>query len=729
MRLMARASSRRATGEGSSSATRRRRTFFLVAATALAALVVAPLAFENAGDPDSTTASWQYVSGNSGPVRVTVDGTWSWGDNSIPGGGKDSQSCYPSNPVSGYNDVNGHWAVGIAVSWNDSSTPNVLTGKATDGSNVTLHVGNAMDWTNPNYCAGTTAAAPYPSGTFSASHTYNSLAEFLADTNNGQVCANAYDVHKPNDAKEGDPSQNGDNTLHNGHYSLSIDCSAARNANVTSVSTALSATTVAVGTGVRDGATLSGTTPNAGGTVAYTVYPSQADCNAGTNGTSEGTVTVSNNTVPNSNTFTPTSAGSYYWRAVYSGDGNNNGASSDCASELLTVNPLGPAITTSLVPATITLGESARDTATLSGTTANAGGRVTYTVYPSVNDCSHGTNGTAEGTVTVTNGSVPNSSTYTPSSAGTYYWQAVYSGDANNKGTSSGCSSEPFTVNPPGTPPSPPPSPPSPPPTPPSPPPTPPSPPTPPPSSPAIAITKNPKQQTIGSGSTATFAILVTNIGNVTLTNVTVSDPLSPNCNRTSATLPGLASMAPGASVTYSCSRPKVTTGFTNVATAKGTPPSGPNVSASDSAPVTVSKPFTPPRAPAAVKANARIGIGKSPKVQTLATTIVKTRTYTTSHYATAHFTISVKNLGNVRLTNVTVTDALSPGCNRSLGTLAPGAARTYTCSKPSVTRNFTNLAVATGKPPKGPKVRASDTAVVKVTFKTVSTVPAKYTG
>ena len=206
-----------------------RRAPLLVVAAAIAALLVAPLAFENAGDPDSAVATWHYVAGNSGPVVVTVNGTWSWGDNSLPGGGKDSQSCFPSNPVAGYNDVNGHWAVGVAVSWNDSSTPNTLTGKATDGTSVTLHVGSTMDWTNPNYCAGTSAQAPYPSGTFTATHQYGSLNAFLTDTNNGKVCVNAYDVHQQNNAKDNDPSQNDDNTLHNGHYALdpNIDCSLA----------------------------------------------------------------------------------------------------------------------------------------------------------------------------------------------------------------------------------------------------------------------------------------------------------------------------------------------------------------------------------------------------------------------------------------------------------------------------------------------------------------------
>jgi uncharacterized repeat protein (TIGR01451 family) len=118
---------------------------------------------------------------------------------------------------------------------------------------------------------------------------------------------------------------------------------------------------------------------------------------------------------------------------------------------------------------------------------------------------------------------------------------------------------------------------------------------------PAIAIVKNPKGQTVNSGGTARFQITVTNVGNTVLTNVTVTDPLSPNCNRTQAQIPALASMAPNAAVTYSCSRPNVTRAYDNIATATGTPPTGPNVTASDTAPVKVVKPFVPKNHPKVV--------------------------------------------------------------------------------------------------------------------------------
>jgi uncharacterized repeat protein (TIGR01451 family) len=112
---------------------------------------------------------------------------------------------------------------------------------------------------------------------------------------------------------------------------------------------------------------------------------------------------------------------------------------------------------------------------------------------------------------------------------------------------------------------------------------------------PAIAIVKNPKAQTVAVGGTATFTITVTNAGNSVLTDVNVVDPLTPSCNRTKADIPALASMAPGATVTYSCTKTNVRASFDNVATATGTPPSGPNVTATDTAPVKA-KQLAPPK-------------------------------------------------------------------------------------------------------------------------------------
>ena len=202
------------------------------------------------------------------------------------------------------------------------------------------------------------------------------------------------------------------------------------------IATALSTSSGPIGTSVHDSATLSGATSTAGGTVTYTYYTDNA-CSAGA--TAAGTVTVSGGVVPQSTSIQFNTAGTYYWQAVYSGDASNASANSPCTSEILTINPNGTSIATALSASSVLHGASVQDSATLSGATSTAGGTVTYTYYTD-NACRAGA--TAAGTVTVAGGVVPNSTSIPFNTAGTYYWQAVYSGDASNASATSPCGSE-----------------------------------------------------------------------------------------------------------------------------------------------------------------------------------------------------------------------------------------------------------------------------------------------
>jgi hypothetical protein len=131
---------------------------------------------------------------------------------------------------------------------------------------------------------------------------------------------------------------------------------------------------------------------------------------------------------------------------------------------------------------------------------------------------------------------------------------------------------------------------------------------------PSLSIVKDPKSQTIAKGGTATFTITVTNTGSVTLTDVTVNDPKTPNCNRTKADIPALASMAPGAHVSYTCSKSNVTASFDNVAIATATPPAGPALSATDTAPVKVAALKPPPKKKHAKKKHVKVVSHNKPK-------------------------------------------------------------------------------------------------------------------
>ena len=79
----------------------------------------------------------------------------------------------------------------------------------------------------------------------------------------------------------------------------------------------------------------------------------------------------------------------------------------------------------------------------------------------------------------------------------------------------------------------------------------------------------------------------------------------------------------------------------------------------------------------------------------------------------TATFKITVTNTGDVTLSDVMVDDPLSTDCSKSLGTLAVGQSKSYSCTKTNVAADFVNVANATGKPPTGSDVKASDHANV----------------
>jgi hypothetical protein len=147
--------------------------------------------------------------------------------------------------------------------------------------------------------------------------------------------------------------------------------------------------------------------------------------------------------VPDSNSVTFNSAGTFYWQVRYRGDAYNVAAKSACTSEQLIVQAK-PSINTNLSASTITVGQSIHDSATLTGATSDAGGTVTYSVFGN-NTCT-GTAVANGGTKTVTNGVVPDSDNVTFNSAGTFYWQASYSGDAKNVSAKSVCTSEQLRV-------------------------------------------------------------------------------------------------------------------------------------------------------------------------------------------------------------------------------------------------------------------------------------------
>ncbi len=190
-------------------------------------------------------------------------------------------------------------------------------------------------------------------------------------------------------------------------------------------------------------------------------------------------------------------------------------------------------------------------------------------------------------------------------------------------------------------------------------------------------------------GGEAFFDILVTNTGDVPLTDVTVADALTPDCNHTVGTL------AVGEAASYSCSLVDVQASFTNVAVATGTDPLGGPISDEGEAYVEV----TP----------------HNPEIRILKDLLVS-EGQTLYVGDDAVFYITVQNTGDMRLYGVMVTDPLANDCNRAFNSLMVGESTSYTCIAYGVTESFTNTAIAEGHDVTGDIVTDIDDAGVIVT-------------
>ena len=98
----------------------------------------------------------------------------------------------------------------------------------------------------------------------------------------------------------------------------------------------------------------------------------------------------------------------------------------------------------------------------------------------------------------------------------------------------------------------------------------------------SIDIAKTPDVAVVDIGASHTFEIAVTNTSNVDLTDVEVTDPITPSCDRV------IGAMAPGEVVSYSCDVASVTGFINNIASVTGIAPDGFEVSDSDPAAVTI---------------------------------------------------------------------------------------------------------------------------------------------
>ena len=219
---------------------------------------------------------------------------------------------------------------------------------------------------------------------------------------------------------------------------------------------------------------------------------------------------------------------------------------------------------------------------------------------------------------------------------------------------------------------------------------------------PSLALTKAADVATVGAvGDPVIFSFTVENDGNVTLDPVAVIDPLVGPVTCTPTAL------APTQIANCVADNPYLTTqadldagGFTNTATAEGTPPAGSGLPPVASDPASASVVTDPLPAIELVKATTTAAFSAVGEV--------------------VPFTFDVTNTGNVTLDPISVTDPLIPGIVCPTGPLAPTA--TATCTGDYIVTQadldageFTNSASATGEPPAGlgaPAPVADDTVV-----------------
>jgi uncharacterized repeat protein (TIGR01451 family) len=242
------------------------------------------------------------------------------------------------------------------------------------------------------------------------------------------------------------------------------------------------------------------------------------------------------------------------------------------------------------------------------------------------------------------------------------------------------------------------------------------------PASPSIAVIKTDvlnlgADTKLNAGDVITYTITVTNTGNVTLSNVSVSDPGTTGL----ACIPAAPfSLAPGASVTCTATRTltqaNIDAGsYSNVATATGTPPVGPPVTDNSDDPDNPTN--TDPNNDGNPDDPTTTSLPATPGLSVLKTDVLDLGPNGNADIGDIiTYTITVTNTGNVTISNILVSDANATGLSCAAPfSLAPGASQSCTAIHALTatdinTRIVTNVAIATGQTPGGaPVTDASD--------------------
>jgi len=212
----------------------------------------------------------------------------------------------------------------------------------------------------------------------------------------------------------------------------------------TTTKTILSDSTINLGQSVTDTAVVTSqyTKKIPGGKVTF-----QVSSNGGKTFKTFGSVkTLNNQGRATSDSYTPASAGTYYFRAVYAGNEYFKGSQSGAKEEPLCVKVASRTSTTTstrLSAFAVFVGQSVTDTAFVKAKNwwVNPTGTVTFQV-----STDGGRHFNDFGEVKTLNDGRATSDAYITTAAGTLYFRAVYSGDDACKGSQSGIKEEPLCV-------------------------------------------------------------------------------------------------------------------------------------------------------------------------------------------------------------------------------------------------------------------------------------------
>ncbi|MGH2935182.1 MAG: hypothetical protein ACRDL2_11825 [Gaiellaceae bacterium] len=196
--------------------------------------------------------------------------------------------------------------------------------------------------------------------------------------------------------------------------------------------------TLGSGAAIHDTATLGGGYSPAG-SITFKLYANSA-CTG--SDVYHHTASVSGDGMYGSGDYVPSAAGTYYWSASYSGDGNNvplGPTSCPDPSESVTVSPSGPSLVTHVASGTVSFNSPVSDTATLSGGTSPTG-TIHFALY-GPNDPSCSGSAVYSHDVTVSgNGAYGSGNSNPITASGTYEWAVKYtSADGNNTSVDLGC--------------------------------------------------------------------------------------------------------------------------------------------------------------------------------------------------------------------------------------------------------------------------------------------------